>query len=246
MAHTALSQRLMAFIRQDGLRPGDKLPSERHLAAHLHVSRASLREALQGLAQLGCITSRRGSGHYLCPPPPANPPLIGLIQQNPSYWHDIMEIRRALEAEAAYHAALRATEADRARLTAHVSLMAHTHEAKDAQADAREDANLHLLIAEISHNLVLLQIMRGLFDLLASSISHSLEKLYTRPRTFQTLMRQHQTLLHAIIAGQPDQARKAALLHLDFVAATLRHIEADNARQLRLSLPNFQTTSQRP
>lgn len=237
MVYAALSQQLMTLIRQDGLRPGDKLPAERTLAAHLHVSRTSLREALRGLIQAGCLTARPGSGYYLrsAPLPLTTPPLTSLIQQNPSYWHDIMEIRRALEAEAAYHAALRATEADRARLASHAELMARTHEAKDPQADAKADASLHLLIAEISHNLVLLQVMRGLFELLAVSISHSLEKLYTRPRTFQTLMRQHQTLLQAIIAGQPEQARKAALLHLDFVAATLRHIEDDDARRLRLS-----------
>lgn len=248
MIQTDLSQRLAALIRKEGLRPGDRLPAERLLAARLHASRASLREVLHSMAQSGMILSRPGSGHYLQTPPLtlADPPMALLIRQNPSYWQDIMEIRRTLEAEAAYHAALRATEADRARLTAHASSMACTHATKDPQADAKADAGLHLLIAEASHNLVLLHIMRGLFELLASSISHSLEKLYTRPKTFQALMRQHQALLSAIIAGQPDQARKAALLHLDFVASTLRQIEDDEARQLRLLPSNHISMSQTP
>ena len=105
---------------------------------------------------------------------------------------------------------------------------------------------MHLLIAEVSHNLVLLNIMRGLFELLAASISHSLEKLYTRPRTAQALMRQHHALLDAILARQPEQARKAALLHLDFIAATLRQIDDDDARRLRLSPLSPQSMSQTP
>lgn len=248
MTQTNLSQRLAALIRKEGLRPGDRLPAERHLAAQLNASRASLREVLHGMAQSGMILSRPNSGHYLQTPPLtlADPPITGLIRQNPSYWHDVMEIRRTLEAEAAYHAALRATEADRARLTAHANSMACTHEAKDPQADAKADAGLHLLIAEASHNMVLLHIMRGLFELLASSISHSLEKLYTRPKTFEPLMRQHKALLSAIIAGQPDQARKAALLHLDFVASTLRQIEDDEARRLRLLPSNHAAMSPTP
>lgn len=246
MTNLTLPEQLSALIRREGLRPGDRLPAERHLAKQLNTSRASLREALQGLLQSGIIRSRRGSGHYLQAPALglADLPMTRLIQQNPSYWHDIMEIRRALEAEAAYHAALRATEADHAKLAAHTASMEHTHEARDPQADAKADASLHLLIAETSHNLVLLHIMRGLFELLASSISHSLEKLYTRPKTFQTLTRQHKALISAILARQPDQARKAALLHLDFVAATLRQIEDDNARQLRLLPSSLKPTSQ--
>lgn len=232
MSHSALSQRLALLIREEGLRPGAKLPSERVLAVRLGVSRASLREALSHLAVAGRLVSRPGSGHFLQTKPLELAPLPQLIRQNPSYWQDVMEIRRALEGEAAYYAALRATDSDHARLRAY-SLTLST--SKDPQAEAQADANLHLLIAESSHNLVLLHTMRGLFELLESSISHSLTKLHTRPQTVRILTRQHQALLNAIMAGQPEQARKQALLHLDFVAATLRRIEDDEARHHRLT-----------
>lgn len=248
MVQAQLPARLEALIRETGLRPGERLPAERVLAARLGVSRASLREALHGLAQTGRIASKRGSGHFLQATTldTAPAPLAGLMRQNPSYWQDVMEIRRVLEAEAAYHAAMRATEADKAKLAAQSEAITRAHEAGDPQADARADAALHLLIAEASHNLVLLHMMRGLFDLLAASISHSLEKLYTRPPTFRTLARQHKALIEAILTGQPDQARRAALLHLDFVAATLRRVEDDEARLLRISSPQFQTEGDTP
>ncbi len=249
MADTTLPERLEALISATGLRPGDRLPAERALAAQLGASRASLREALHGLTHAGRLETRRGSGHYLQAPPLAASlvaPLAPLMRQNPSYWQDVMEIRRALEAEAAYHAAMRATDEDRKKLAAQSAAITRAHEAGDPQEDARADAGLHLLIAEASHNLVLLQLMRGLFELLAASISHSLEKLYTRPQTFRTLARQHQALTEAILAGQPEQARRAALLHLDFVSATLHRIEDDEARRLRLSPPHLQQASDKP
>lgn len=228
-----LSNCIERLICEEGLRPGDKLPPERVLASRLAVSRASLREALSRLALSGRLVSRPGSGHFLQAKPLVLAPLPQLVCQNPSYWQDVMEIRRALEAEAAYYAALRATTSDHARLRAHGLTLSTP---KDPQADAQADATLHLLIAESSHNLVLLQMMGGLFELLESSISHSLTKLHTRPQTVRILARQHQALLDAIIAGQPDQARKQALLHLDFVAATLRRIEDDEARHHRLTI----------
>ena len=248
MTQVRLPERLEALVRAEGLRPGDKLPAERALAARLGVSRARLRETLQGLAQTGRLDVRHGSGHYLRATElsAAMAPLAPLMRQNPSYWQDVMEIRRALEAEAAYHAAMRATEADKARLAAQSEAITRAHEAGDPLEDARADAALHLLIAEASQNLVLLHMMRGLFELLAASISHTLEKLYTRPQTFRTLARQHRAMIEAIIAGQPEQARRAALLHLDFVSATLRRVEDDEARRLRLSPSSLQPASDRP
>ena len=249
MSDITLPERLEALINKAGLRPGDRLPAERALAARFGVSRASLREVLQGLAHAGRLEARHGSGHYLRAAPlltAAMAPLAPLMRQNPSYWQDIMEIRRALEAEAAYHAAMRATAQDKARIAAQSEAITRAHEAGDPHEDARADAALHLLIAEASHNLVLLHMMRGLFELLAASISHSLEKLYTRPQTFRMLARQHRALAEAIIAGQPEQARRAALLHLDFVSATLHRIEDDEARRLRLSQTYQQQASDTP
>lgn len=240
------AERLEGLLRALALRPGDRLPSERQMAEQLGISRASLREALRGLEHEGRLQAKPGSGHYLLPAPlPAGmAPLAPLLRQNPSYWRDVMEIRRALEAESASLAALRATDADKAKLAAQSEAISRAHEAGDPREDAAADASLHLLIAEASHNLVLVQMMRGLFGLLQASISHSLEKLYTRPATFRTLARQHQALASAIIAGQPEQARRAALLHLDFVSETLRHIEDDEARRLRLSTANLQQASE--
>jgi DNA-binding FadR family transcriptional regulator len=57
--------RLRDFIRERGLRAGDRLPSEAVLAAELEVSRASLREATRSLQTLGVIEARPGNGLFV-------------------------------------------------------------------------------------------------------------------------------------------------------------------------------------
>ncbi len=53
------------MIEQDGLKKGDKIPSERELSERLHVGRSSVREALRALELLGLIETRRGEGTFL-------------------------------------------------------------------------------------------------------------------------------------------------------------------------------------
>jgi DNA-binding transcriptional MocR family regulator len=60
-----IASRLVSLIAERHLRPGDKLPSERDLAAAMQVSRPSLREALRALAMLNVVEIRQGSGTYV-------------------------------------------------------------------------------------------------------------------------------------------------------------------------------------
>jgi DNA-binding FadR family transcriptional regulator len=57
--------RLRDFIRERGLKAGDRLPSEAELAAELEVSRPSLREATRSLQTLGVIEARPGNGLFV-------------------------------------------------------------------------------------------------------------------------------------------------------------------------------------
>lgn len=58
-------EKLRNMIDADGLRPGDKIPSERELAERLNVGRSSVREALRALELLGLIETRRGEGTFI-------------------------------------------------------------------------------------------------------------------------------------------------------------------------------------
>ncbi len=53
------------MVRQEKLKPGDRIPSERELAEKMQVGRSTLREALRSLELLGLIETRRGEGTFL-------------------------------------------------------------------------------------------------------------------------------------------------------------------------------------
>jgi DNA-binding FadR family transcriptional regulator len=58
-------KQLRSMIEHDGLKPGDRLPSERELSERLGVGRSSVREALRALELLGLIETRRGEGTFI-------------------------------------------------------------------------------------------------------------------------------------------------------------------------------------
>ncbi|MDG5496212.1 FCD domain-containing protein [Niveispirillum sp. BGYR6] len=232
-----LTDQIKALISARQLAPGARLPPERTLAAELGVSRSRLREAMQQLISRGLIVSRRGGGNFVAPGSAelaleqAMQPLQPLAQTEGGYWQDVMEIRKSLEADAAYHAALRADDLDRQRLTA--ALLAVCAGAADPDTQSRADAAFHMAIAEASHNLVLRQVISGLFDLMRVSIAESLSKLHLLPDTAEKLNHQHQAIAAAILAGRADEARQAATDHLCFVEDSLRRIEEETARARR-------------
>ncbi|MFG1305732.1 FCD domain-containing protein [Xanthobacter autotrophicus] len=242
-----LSDEIEALILEGGLQAGARLPSERKLAVDFGVSRSRLREAIQQLVSRGILTARQGGGTFVAAPAPsaASPsplagspldkalsPLSSLARMEPGYWQDVMEIRKSLDGDTAYCAALRAGDEDRARLTAAFERLIKA-EGADEVTQARADAAFHMAVAEASHNAVLRQVMAGLFDLLQHSISASLEKLYRLPRTAHALEDQHRLIFEAIMEGRADDARNAALRHLDFVEDSLRLIEDAAARERR-------------
>nr|WP_269432573.1 GntR family transcriptional regulator [Bacillus sp. FJAT-18017] len=58
-------RQLREMITADGLKSGDKIPSERELTERLNVGRSSVREALRALELLGLIETRRGEGTFI-------------------------------------------------------------------------------------------------------------------------------------------------------------------------------------
>ncbi len=58
-------EQIKNMIEEDGLLPGDKIPSERELSERLRAGRSSVREALRALELLGLIETRRGEGTFI-------------------------------------------------------------------------------------------------------------------------------------------------------------------------------------
>ena len=234
-----IADQLQALIASAGLKAGERLPAERQLAADLGASRSSVREAIQKLASQGLVQSRRGGGTFVLNEmaqwsrESVVDPLSGLFQEDPEYRYDVLEARHALEGSTAWHAALRATARDKLRIRECFEATLRFQAGNDPALASRSDAQFHLAIAEASHNLVLLQMMRSLFDLLQATVTQNREKMYTVPETFGQLTVQHEELMRAILDGNPELARDTVCRHLEYVHHSVRTLDEDEARRKR-------------
>src|SRR5262250_2764301 len=112
-----------SLIERKRLRPGDRLPAERDLAAQIGVSRPTVRMGLHALAALGCVQSRHGAGTFIPAGPPAldSAPLSLLAALHDFTHQQMYDARRILEVGAAGLAAEFATAEQLALLAEEVA-----------------------------------------------------------------------------------------------------------------------------
>jgi DNA-binding FadR family transcriptional regulator len=207
--------RLLQTIRLGVLAPGDCLPPERELAARLGVSRDTVREAIKSLADAGYVVSRRGryGGTFLAERLPAV--TRGADGVSRDEIDDALRLREILEVGAARMAAESSlTPAEREVLSARLA------DVRAAEPDdyRRLDSRLHLAIAEaagspslvllVAENRMRLNALLDRIPLLGRNIAHSDD--------------QHDAIVDAILAGDPDVAAAAMLAHVAGSAALLR------------------------
>jgi len=218
-------EQIEEMILTGALRPGEKLPPERELAEQLGISRPTLREAIVILESKGLLESRRRGGTIVLDISEAgiSDPLFELVSSRPSLVFHVLELREALEISSAYHAASRATPEEREAIAAkHRELEAVYEDSEaDIETEARIDTEFHLSIAEASHNLALIHVMRGLMEVLQSGVAFNLDKLREEPERHDRIKAQHAEICEAVISGDPERARNAAGQHLSFVQDSL-------------------------
>ena len=199
---------------------GMRLPAERELAATLGVSRTSLREAVACLKARGVLESRRGSGVFVTDRLQASiaSPWRQMMAEHPDLRWDTLEFRRELEGSAAYYAARRATQFDLARIGGVFVRMCEAYDSGDRAAEHRADADFHEAIAEASHNSMFRYLHAGIVRMLREHISLNLTGMHDLTAELRA---QHQAIWDAIRLGQPDKARTAMQVHLDFTWSEL-------------------------
>ena len=109
-----IAERIIKYILEENLQPGDKLPNETVMCERLNVVRSSLREAMRALASRNVITIRQGSGSYVSATPGMIDDPFGLtfVEDKQKMIKDLMEIRFLIEPSIAAMAAIRADETD--------------------------------------------------------------------------------------------------------------------------------------
>ncbi|AXF45990.1 transcriptional regulator LldR [Acinetobacter johnsonii] len=237
-------QSLRVLIEQSNMQVGDRLPAERKLCEQLQVSRSSLREAISQLTSMGMLVSKVGAGTFLKQLPATwssyqiVQPISNLMSEDPAYRFDVQEARIILEGGTTWYAAQRATQEDLVNIRHHYDQINHFQALGNDDEAARADAKFHLAIAEASHNLVLIQMMRGLFDLLQFNVALGRRKVYSEAHRFDQLHDQHFQVMNAIERRDPEAARKAVCGHIEFVVQQVRMIDEEEARRQRASRLN--------
>lgn len=208
------------MIKNGGLKPGDRLPPERELAARTGVGRPAVREALRALQMLRIVEVRHGDGTYvssLDPAALAEPYDVFLAIGSMTLDH-LFEARRVLEAALAALAATRIDEQGIERLR---ECVAEARQAGDDPGRFLElDMQLHSLIVEAAGNPVLRNVMSSITGLLRASR----ELTVVIPGVRERVVADHQRIVEAIAARNADRAAECMGEHLDHVRSALHAV----------------------
>jgi GntR family transcriptional repressor for pyruvate dehydrogenase complex len=220
----AVIRQIEDLILRGILRPGERLPSERDLAERLGVSRPSLRDAVADLSARGLLNSRANSGIYVAEVLGSafSPALVRLFASHEEAVFDYIAFRRDIEALAADRAARMASDTDLAVIDTLHQRMVDAHQRRDPMLEAQVDAEFHLSIMEASHNVIMLHMMRSMFDLLQQGVFYNRQSMFRQRVNRDGLLAQHTAINTALQARDPEAARAAVTEHLEYVELMLR------------------------
>ena len=215
----SVARQIEQLILRGILRPGERLPSERELADKLGVSRPSLRDAIADLADRGLLVSRAGSGIFVAEVLGSafSPALTQLFSTHDEAVFDYISFRRDMEGLAAERAAVFGSETDLKLIDTICRKMEAAHQKRDPSDEARLDAEFHMAIIEASHNVIMLHMLRSMFDLLRQGVFYNRQMMFKNRITRDQLLDQHRAINAAIQARDPDAARAAVAAHMAYV-----------------------------
>ena len=220
---TAVTRQIEQLILRGILRPGERLPAERELSERLGVSRPSLREAIADLSERGLLTSRAGAGVFVADVLGSafSEALVQLFASHDEAVFDYLSFRRDMEGLAAERAARLGSDTDLKVIDAIFRKMEAAHSKRDPADEAQLDADFHLAIIEASHNVIMLHMMRSMYQLLREGVFYNRQIMFRQRTTRDTLLDQHRAINLALQERDATGARRAIEDHLGFVEACL-------------------------
>jgi GntR family transcriptional repressor for pyruvate dehydrogenase complex len=200
------------------LKPGDKLLPERELADRLQVSRASVREAIRALEMMGFVEIRPGDGTFVRDRNADEiiQPLAMFLAVERSSLLEMFEIRRIFESATAALAAERATDDEILHLGNALDNMIQSCNVKDSEKGEEYDTAFHYIVAESTHNNLLIRLFRTISEDFSRSISVARRQIYIDQDNPVNIINQHRKIYEAIKTHDPERASQAMLEHLDY------------------------------
>jgi len=150
-----------------------------------------------------------------------SPALVKLFATHDAAVMDYLSFRRDMEGLAAERAARLGTQTDLKVIDAIFTKMETAHQKRNPDDEAQLDADFHLAIIEASHNIIMLHMMRSMYDLLREGVFYNRGIMFKQRMTRDNLLDQHRAINTALQARDPEGARAAVAAHLDFVKQAL-------------------------
>lgn len=198
---------LHQLIRSGEWPVGERIPAEPELVGRFGVGRNTIREAVRALEHVGMLAPRRGDGTYVR----STNPYAAVIQRSvATELLDLLQVRRALESEAAAGAARTPSAVAKRRIR---QLLEKTEEASGAEDPAQHDAadiEFHAGVVAASGNGLLVEIYAGVVE--AMRRSHA--EVTSAFRAAAAHPVGHRDLVEAIERGDADAARAAVDAYL--------------------------------
>jgi len=226
---SAVIRQIELLILRGILRPGERLPAERELAERLKVSRPSLRDAIGALQEKGLLATRAGAGVFVADVLGSafSPALADLFSRHDTAVFDYLSFRRDMEGLAAARAARLASDTDLQVIQTIFDKMETAHGKRNPQEESQLDAEFHMAIIEASHNVVMLHMMRSMYDLLRQGVFYNRQVMFQQRMTRSALLDQHRAINAGLQMRDGAGAQAAVEAHLDFVKAALQdHLQA--------------------
>jgi DNA-binding FadR family transcriptional regulator len=212
-------ERIKAMIAEGLLEPGERLPTERDLAARLGISRSSMREAIRALTVLGVLQARHGSGVYVTQLRAGDLletfGVVADLSRGPRLV-ELLQVRRVLESAATALAAARITQGQLAELERHLAAMDATD---DPELILAHDLAFHRTIAEAAGNETMAAILDGLSS---RTFRARVWRGHREEGAVERTRREHAAIHRALAARDPEAARAAAAAHVGAVEEWLR------------------------
>lgn len=189
--------------------PGDKLPNENILAEELNISRTTLREAIKILTARNILKIQRGKGTYVDKDINLNDSIgMNQLANIKIKARDLYEMRLIFEPEAAYYAALRATDRELKRITDYGNMI--ENKIKKGEDRTKAEQEFHKAIAKATHN----EFMHKLMPIIYQAIGKGVVLSEKNGLVLEDTLRDHRMIIDFLKNRDAEGARISMKLHI--------------------------------
>ncbi len=203
------AEKIIDYIKDNQLQPGDKLPTELKMAELLQVGRGTVREAIGSLVSRNVLEVRQGSGTFVSSKSGVSEDPLGLAleEDNLALALDMMDVRLMIEPEIAFMAAINASSEQVEKLQKQCDLVESL--IRQGKPYSQEDALFHQILGECCQNVII----RKLIWVITTSVGMNVD--LTKDRYKMKTITYHRKITEAVQHQDPYGAKYHMTTHLN-------------------------------